>query len=98
MGKYKTNTIQLDLGIFTHIPASSNIYRHIQPDIVRHIQAYSENCLTLIHSEPGQIEKQKHIQNLDIFRTMACSKPWHIQNQRHIHDPDIFKIEIYLEP
>ena len=40
MGKYKAKTIQTGLGIFTHIPAYSDISRHMQPDIVSHIQAY----------------------------------------------------------
>ena len=53
MGKYKTKAIQADLGIFTHIPAYSDISRHIQPDIIRHIQA--EPCVTLTYSEPWQI-------------------------------------------
>ena len=30
MGAYKTKDIQVDLGIFTYIPAYSDILRHIQ--------------------------------------------------------------------
>ena len=91
MGKYKAKSIQADLGIFTHITAYS--------DISRHIQVYSEPCVTLTYSEPDayrepwQIQNQTRIQNLGIFRTLAlfrtlvCSKPWHILNQRHVNGP-----------
>ena len=41
--KYKAKAIQTDLSIYRHITAYSDIFRH-QPDIVRHIQAYSEPC------------------------------------------------------
>ena len=71
MGKYKTKTIRADLGILTHIPAYSDISTHIQPDIIRHIQAYSEPCVTLTYSEPWQIQNQTHIQNLGILRNLA---------------------------
>ena len=43
---------------------------------------------TLVYSEPWQIQNQRHIQNLGIFRTLASSKPegysepWYIQNRR----------------
>ena len=71
MGKYKTKAIQADLGILTHIPAYSDISRHIQRDIIRHIQVYSESCVTLTYSEPWQIQNQTHIQNLGILRNLA---------------------------
>ena len=98
MGKYKTKAIQADLGIFTQIPAYSGISRHIQPNIIRHIQAYSEPCVTLINSEPDAYSEPWYIQKPGLFRTLVCSKPWHIQNQGHIHDPDIFRTQTYLEP
>ena len=44
IGKYKAKAIQADLGIFKHISAHSDIPMHIQLDIIRHIQAYSEAC------------------------------------------------------
>ena len=62
LGKCKTKTSQADLGIFSHIPAYSDIFRHNQtyPEI---IQAYSEPCVILAYSEPC------YIQNLGIFTT-----------------------------
>ena len=79
MGKYKTKTIRADLGILTHIPAYSDISTHIQPDIIRHIQAYSEPCVTLTYSEPWQIHNQMRIQNLGIFGNLAYSEPWYLK-------------------
>ena len=61
--------LQADLGIFTHISAYSDISKDIQPDIIRHIKAYSELCVTLVYSEPWQIQNQRHIQNPGILRT-----------------------------
>ena len=52
MGKYEKKTIQADLGIFTHIPVYSDISRHVQAGILRHIQAYSESCATLTYANP----------------------------------------------
>ena len=113
MRKYKAKAIQADLDIFTHVPAYSDISRQIQPDIIRHIQAYSKPCVTLTYSERLQIQNQTRIQNPGkpdaysetwyiqkpgLIRTLVCSKPWHIHNQRHIHDPDIFRNQTYLEP
>ena len=77
MGKYKTKTIMADLGIFIHMPAYSDIPRHIQPDIIRHIHSpvlcNPDIFRTLADSEPS------------IFRTRAR----HI----HDHDSDIFRIQ-----
>ena len=97
MRKYRAKTIQADFGIFAHIAAFSDRFRHIQSDIIRHIQAYSEPCITLTYSEPWQIQNQRHIQNLDVFKTLAYPEPWFVQNQRHIQDPDIFRTKTYLE-
>ena len=57
MGKCETKAIRADLGIFTHIIAYSGR--------LRHIQAYSELCLTLAYSE------LLYIQNPSIFKTRA---------------------------
>ena len=98
MGKYKTKAIQADLGIFTHIPGYSNISRHIQRDIIRHIQVYSESCVTRTYSEPWQIQNQTRIQNHGkfrtrrIFRALVYSETW--LNQ----DPGLFKNLAYSEP
>ena len=75
---------------FTHIPAYSDISRHIQPGIIRHIQANSEHCVTLTYSEPSYIQKLGKFRTRGIFRTLVYSEPWFIQN------PDIFKA--YSEP
>ena len=97
-GNIKQKVIQADLRIFTHIPAYSDISRHIQPDIIRHVQAYSGPCVTLTNSEPWQIQNQTRTQNLGIFRTLAYSEPvayswpWYIQN------PDIFRTQVCSEP
>ena len=103
MGKYKTKAIETDLGIFTHIPAYSDISRHIQPDIIRHSGIFRTLCNpdifgTLTNSEPDAYVELWYIQKPGLFKTLACSKPWHIQNQRHIHDPDIFRTQTYLAP
>ena len=76
-----------------------HIYRHIQiyPDIfsqtTRHIQILVNPDIfkTLVYSEPWQIEYQRYIENLGIFRILASSQPehryiysefWYIQNAR----------------
>ena len=69
MVKYKTKAIQADLGILTHIPAYSDISRHIQRDIIRHIHIYSESCVTLTYSGPWKIQNQTRIQNHGKFKT-----------------------------
>ena len=69
MGKYKTKATQADLGIFVHITAYLDRSRHIQSDIIRHIQVYSEPCVTLTYSE------QWLIQNPGLFITLAYSEP-----------------------
>ena len=85
MGKCKTKAIQTDLGIFMHIPAYADIFRHNQT-YSGIMQAYSEPCEILAYSEPS------YIQNTCIFRTrgiprtlaysqpVAYSEPWYIQN------------------
>ena len=90
MGKYRTKTIQADLGIFSKYS-----------DINRHMQAYSEACRTkafpnpgifrtLVYSEPGYGQKPWFIQNLGTFRILlysepeAYSEPWEIPMMEHI--------------
>ena len=48
MGKLKTKAFQADLGIFTYIPAFSDIFRDIQ-GYSGIIHAYSEPCVTLTY-------------------------------------------------
>ena len=71
MEKCKTKAIQADIGIFTHILAYSDTCKHKQA----YSQAYSEPSVTLAYLEPWYIQNQKHIQNRDVFRTLAYSEP-----------------------
>ena len=48
MVKNKTRAIQVDLGMFTHIPAYLDMFRHNQ-EYSRIIQAYSECCVILAY-------------------------------------------------
>ena len=57
------------MGLFTHISAYSGISRH-QPDIIRPV--IPDIFKTLVYSEPWQIQNQRHVQNLGVFRTMEC--------------------------
>ena len=74
------------------IQAYSGVIRHIQ-GLFRHIQAYSEPCITLAYLETW------YIQNLDIFRTrsifrnLAYSQFWYIHKAGIIQTP-----EAYSEP
>ena len=56
--------IQADSGTFAHILAYSGIFRHAQ-DLLWHIQAYSDTCVTVAYSEPWYIQNQnlRHIKN-----------------------------------
>ena len=60
----KTKAIQADLGIFTHILTYSDIIRHIQ-ELFRHIQIYSESCVTRYIKKPHKFKTR------DIFRTLS---------------------------
>ena len=70
MGKYKTKNYSAR---FWHI--------HTYTGILRHIQAYSEPCVTLAYSEPHAysepwfIQNQRHIHDPDIFRTQTYLEP-----------------------
>ena len=98
MGKYKIKAIQTDLGTFTHILAYSDISRRIQPDIIRHIQTYSEPCLTLTYSETWYIQNLGKFRTRDILKTLAYSEPWFIQNPGIFMTRGIFRTQKYLEP
>ena len=68
---------------------------------IKHIQAYSEPCVTLvsldcgiprtlIYSEPEAYSEPWHVHISGIFRNpIYYSERWHIQNPRHIQDPVI---------
>ena len=81
MDKCKTKAIQTDLGTL-------GIVRHILQSF-RHIQAYSEPCLTLACLESWYIRNPDIFRTRSIFRTLAYSEPWYIQN------PDIFRTLAY---
>ena len=103
MEKWKTEAIQADLGIFTYIPAYSDISRHNQANSGI-IQVYSEPCVTLAYYELWYIQNPGIFKTRGIFRALVYPKPWHIQNQRHIQKPGLFRIlgcsepEAYSEP
>ena len=80
-----------------HILAYSDISLRIQPDIIRHIQAYSEPCVTLTYSEPWYMQNLDIFRTASIFRTLVYSETRHLQNQRHIQNPGIFKSLAYSE-
>ena len=91
MRKYKAKAIQADLGIFTHVPAYSDISRHIQPDIIRHIQAYSKPCVTLTYSERLQFVQNPGIfTTRGIFMILIYLEPRHIQNHSLFRSPEHF--------
>ena len=75
MEKYKTKIIQADLGIFTHIPAYSDIFKHkhTYPGIIR---TYSEPSVTLAYLEPWYIGNTSIFRTRSIFRTVAYSESW----------------------
>ena len=93
MGKYKAKAIQADLGIS----------RHIQAYAGRHIQAYSEPCVTLTYSKPLFIQDLGNFRTSGIFRTLASSEPeaysqsWHIQNPFSIRTLASSELEAYSE-
>ena len=68
MGKCKTKAVQTDLGIFTHIPSYSSIFRHICLNIPGYVQSYSG---IIRHIQ----ELFRHTQNCGVFRTLAYSEP-----------------------
>ena len=74
VGKCKTKAVQTDLGIFTHIPSYSSIFRHICLNIPGYVQSYSG---IIRHIQ----ELFMHTQNCGvfrtrgIFRTLAHSEP-----------------------
>ena len=74
-GSCKTKVIQPDLGIFTHIPACLDIFKHIQISL-RHILRIIQACSGIL----------RILCNSGIFRTQVYLETWHIPNQRHIQN------------
>ena len=95
-------------GIFRHIHAYSDIFRHISktyPNIIRHIQAYSgiiqansKPFVTLAYSELWYIQNPGIFKTRGIFRTLVHPKLWHIQNLRHTQNPELLKTLEYSQP
>ena len=94
-------------GIFRHIHAYSDTFRHISkiyPNIIRHIQAYSgiiqansKPCVTLAYSELWYIQNPAIFKTRGIFRTLVYPKLWHIQNLRHTQNPELLKTLEYSQ-
>ena len=80
MNKFETKATQVDKGIFTHILAYSDIFKHEQiigifrtlcnPSIQKKKHNLSRDILRTV-----AFSEQRYIQNTDIFRTLAYSKP-----------------------
>ena len=90
----------MNLGRFRHIHAHCSIFRHNQtyPDIImRHIQVYSEPCVTLalfgtpVYSESWHIQNQRHIQIPGISKNLAYSEPQTYLESQAIQNPGIFR-------
>ena len=81
---------------------NSNIFRHthILSDILSHIVAYSEPCVTLAYSEHCRIQSSGIFRTQNRFRNLSrhiC----HIQNavkRSHIEKPAIFRILAFRTP
>ena len=82
----QTKAIQVDVDIFTHILAYSDICKCKQA----YSPAYSEPSVTQAYLEPLYIQNQRHIQNPGIFRTLVYLESWYIQN------PSIFRTHSHI--
>ena len=72
-------------------------YIQTNPDIIRHIQAYSGSiqvyckpCVTLAYPELWYIRNPGIFKTRGIFRTLVYPNLWFIQNNRHIQNPGLF--------
>ena len=85
MKKFKTKAIQTDEGIFTHILAYSNIFKHKQRIGIFRTLCNPGIFRTLAYTEQKAYSESWYIENRGIFRTLVYSETWHTQN------PGIFK-------
>ena len=85
MKKFKTKAIQADEGIFTHILAYSNIFKHKQSIGIFRTLCNPGIFRTLAYTEQKAYSESWYIENRGIFRTLVYSETWHTQN------PGIFK-------
>ena len=56
-----------------HIPAYSVVCKHVQ-ELCRHIQTYSEPCITQAYPEPEAYSETWHTQNPGIFKSLSNSE------------------------
>ena len=80
MKKFKTKAIQADKGIFTHILAYSDIFKHKQSTGIFRSFCNPGIFRTLVYAEQKTYSEPWYIENHGIFRTLVYSEPWHIQN------------------
>ena len=88
-GKCKAKAIQVDLGIFTHIPVYSRIFRNYSG--IFYILCNFGIFRALVYSESWHIQYQKHIQNPVISKPMAYSEPETYPESWVIQNPGIFR-------
>ena len=75
MKKFKTKAIQADEGIFTHILAYSNIFKHKQSIGIFRTLCNPGIFRTLAYTEQKTYSESWYIDNRGIFRTLVYSKP-----------------------
>ena len=86
----ETKAIQTNLGTFSLI-------WDIQ-ELLKHIQAYLEPCVTLIYLKLWCIQNPDIFRTRSIFRTPAYSQPFYIQNPAIFRTLAYSKYEAYTEP
>ena len=80
MKKFKAKVIHADEGIFTHILAYSDIFKHKQSLGIFRTLCNPGIFTTLVYTEQKAYCEPWFIENRGIFRTLVYSEPWHIQN------------------
>ena len=64
---------------FRQIKVHPVIIRHMQ-ELLRHIQVYSEPCVTVAFLELWYIQNPDIFRTRSLFRTLAYSQPWYIKD------------------
>ena len=82
MGKCKAKAVLAYSRIFGHNQTFSGIIRHIQ-ELSRHIQAFSEPCVTPTYLEPCYIWIRGIFRTRSICRTLTYSEPCQISTMQH---------------
>ena len=83
MKKFKTKAIQADEGIFTHILAYPNVFKHKQSVAIVITLCNPGIFRTLAYTEQKAYSQSWYIENRGIFRALVYSEAWHIQNLAH---------------